>query len=250
MKTTIEHNTGIYTIDLNEPIDISIPLRAGKENVNAFYAEPVKIEPFRMEGFVGSVKEGAPVNYNNIFFNPHGNGTHTECVGHISKEDFSLNKCLKNFFFLAQLISVNPEVQSNGDRVISKAEIEKLIAKNGPEAIIIRTLPNEKSKLNFQYTGTNPAYLDHNATELLVQNDFQHLLIDTPSVDKEEDDGKLLSHHAWWNYPTKIRPGATITEMIFVPDYIKDGTYFLNLQIASFENDASPSKPILYALQK
>jgi hypothetical protein len=29
---------------------------------------------------------------------------------------------------------------------------------------------------------------------------------------------------------------------------VKDGAYLLNLQIASFENDASPSKPILYAV--
>ena len=42
---------------------------------------------------------------------------------------------------------------------------------------------------------------------------------------------------------------ATITEMIFVQDAIEDGTYLLNLQIASFENDASPSKPILYAIE-
>jgi hypothetical protein len=40
---------------------------------------------------------------------------------------------------------------------------------------------------------------------------------------------------------------ATITEMIYVPDNV-DGSYLLNLQIASFENDASPSKPVLYSV--
>ncbi|NNC86285.1 MAG: cyclase family protein, partial [Bacteroidia bacterium] len=151
--------------------------------------------------------------------------------------------------FLSQLISVTPEIKPNGDRVISKAQLQNANLKTGPEAIVIRTLPNKTDKLNFQYTGTNPAYLEESATEFLVQKGFKHLLIDTPSVDREEDDGKLLSHHAWWNYPTKIRSGSTITEMIFVPDGIEDGMYFLNLQIASFENDASPSKPLLYALQ-
>ena len=38
----------------------------------------------------------------------------------------------------------------------------------------------------------------------------------------------------------------TITEMIYVPNEISDGLYVLNLQIAPFENDASPSKPVLY----
>jgi len=41
---------------------------------------------------------------------------------------------------------------------------------------------------------------------------------------------------------------ATITELIFVPNSVKDGKYILNILIAPFENDASPSKPILYKL--
>ena len=84
---------------------------------------------------------------------------------------------------------------------------------------------------------------------------IKHLLIDLPSVDREEDAGKLLAHKAFWNVKnTKIlnedaRLDCTITELIFVNDSVSDGTYLLNLQIASFENDASPSKPILYAIQ-
>jgi hypothetical protein len=46
------------------------------------------------------------------------------------------------------------------------------------------------------------------------------------------------------------RQNATITEMIFVNDKVQDGSYLLNLQIASFENDASPSKPILFEIKK
>ena len=74
------------------------------------------------------------------------------------------------------------------------------------------------------------------------------MLIDLPSVDKEKDDGKLLAHKAFWNTSGKTRFDATITEFIFVPNAVKDGTYFLNLQIAPFENDATPSKPILYKI--
>jgi hypothetical protein len=73
-------------------------------------------------------------------------------------------------------------------------------------------------------------------------------------VDREEDEGKLLAHKAFWkvkdvnNLNDDARLHCTITEMIFVEDEIQDGSYILNLQIASFENDASPSKPILYKL--
>jgi hypothetical protein len=83
---------------------------------------------------------------------------------------------------------------------------------------------------------------------------IKHLLIDLPSVDREEDGGRLAAHKAFWNVldTTNLNPEArvdcTITEMIYVNDAILDGSYVLNLQIASFENDASPSKPLLYAL--
>ena len=43
-----------------------------------------------------------------------------------------------------------------------------------------------------------------------------------------------------------MRADATITELIYVDGAILDGSYLLNLQIASFELDASPSKPVLY----
>lgn len=74
------------------------------------------------------------------------------------------------------------------------------------------------------------------------------MLIDLPSVDREKDDGALASHNAFWNTAGEKRLDATITEMIFVPHTVKDGTYLLNLQIASFHNDASPSKPVIYEI--
>jgi hypothetical protein len=81
------------------------------------------------------------------------------------------------------------------------------------------------------------------------------LLIDLPSVDKEHDEGKLLAHKAFWNVKDinqvneDARFDCTITEMIYVNQEIEDGSYILNLQFASFENDASPSKPVLYSLE-
>ena len=76
----------------------------------------------------------------------------------------------------------------------------------------------------------------------------EHLLIDLPSVDKERDAGALLAHRAFWNVDGKMRKQATITEFIYVSNTIEDGTYFLNLQVAPFENDASPSRPVLYKI--
>ena len=116
--------------------------------------------------------------------------------------------------------------------------------------MVIRTLPNDLLKLEKNYSGKNPPYMHHDAASLLVKKRVRHLLVDLPSVDRESDGGKLLFHKTFWQFPGNIRKDATITELIFVPHKIPDGLYLLNLQIASFELDASPSKPVLYKLMR
>ncbi|MFC5048156.1 cyclase family protein [Aquimarina hainanensis] len=246
MDRIILQHQNEYTIDLSAPIDISIPIRASTTNVNAWYIPPPVITPVTEGNWIGKVSEGASTNFNNIIFNPHGHGTHTECVGHITEEFHSINRSLQRFFFIAQLISVTPE-EKEGDKVITKAMIASKLT-SSVEAVILRTLPNTEDKLSRQYSHTNWAYLSEEAATFLRESGVNHLLIDLPSVDKEKDDGKLLAHKAFWRYPQQPRYNATITEMIYVPEHITDDRYLLNLQIAAFDNDASPSKPILYRL--
>lgn len=249
MIATLKYRSRNYTIDLSKPLDISISLRASKDNVNAWYLEEPKIEPVKFDDWFGSVAKGANVNFNNIWFNPHAHGTHTECVGHITKAFHSINKNLKQFFFMAEVISVAPEM-SDEDFVISKKQIQFALGNKKRDAIVIRTMPNLKDKLTKHYSNTNPTYLTEEAAIFLREKGIKHLLIDLPSVDKEKDGGKLLAHNAFWNTKGKLRLDATITELIYVPNKVQDGTYFLNLQIAPFENDASPSKPILYKIME
>jgi kynurenine formamidase len=254
MKATMEYNNQTIEVDLSKPIDISIPLTNTDENPIAWYIEKPVIEPVVFGDWIGKVSEGkSSTNFNNIFFNPHGHGTHTECLGHITRDFYSINQCLKQFFFLAELVSVVPEAQG-GDLVITKNQLEKALKGKVPEAIIIRTLPNLENKKSLKYSNTNPPYLSEAAAFFICKSGIQHLLIDLPSVDKEHDEGKLLAHKAFWNVKDvnnlndDARLNCTITEMIFVADDVTDGSYLLNLQIASFENDASPSKPILYPI--
>jgi kynurenine formamidase len=243
-----------YQIDLSKPIDISIPLTNTDENPIAWYIEKPVIEPVVFGNWIGKVSEGkSSTNFNNIFFNPHGHGTHTECLGHITNDFYSINQSLKQFFFFAKLITVQPE-KIGDDFVITKESISTSLNVTSFEALIIRTLPNQKEKKSRKYSNTNPPYLSEEAATFIRESEIQHLLIDLPSVDKEHDEGKLLAHKAFWNVKdthnlnSDARLNATITEMIYVSDEIEDGNYILNLQIASFENDASPSKPILYKI--
>lgn len=232
-------------VDWSRPLDISLPLRSGDDNPNAFYIPPPEFWPFAIGSFVGQVAAGGACNVNNIRFNPHGNGTHTECVGHISREFISLQDCLQRFLFTAAVISVHPERRGE-DELISCEMLQQGLGKRRPEALVVRTLPNTAAKRNLQYSGTNPCYFEPAALAWLNEIGVFHLLTDQPSVDREEDGGLLLAHHAFWGYPQKNRLAATITEMAFVADNIADGDYLLNLMIASFVNDASPSKPVLY----
>ncbi len=260
MKTTIIHNTTTFQIDLSKPIDISIPITNDEHNPIAWYQDAPEIKPVIMGDWIGKVSAGqSSTNFNNLFFNPHAHGTHTECLGHITREFYSINQCLKQFFFWATLISVEPEKEGE-DWVISKTQIEQglaLFSGSGisSEAIVIRTLPNSESKKSLKYSNTNPPFLSADAALFLCESGIQHLLIDLPSVDKEKDEGKLEAHKAFWNVKEvnnlngDARLDCTITEMIFVPNEVSDGNYLLNLQIVSFENDASPSKPILYSIQ-
>ena len=253
MKATITHQNQTFQVDLSKPIDISLPLSNDDKNPIAWYIEKPQIEPVRFGSWVGSVQGGATTNFNNIFFNPHGHGTHTECLGHITREFYSINQCLKQFFFTAELISIEPE-NINGDLVISARQIHNALKDKTTQALIIRTIPNQESKKHKNYSKTNPPYLSEEAAIYIREIGIQHLLIDLPSVDREEDEGKLLAHKAFWNVKDvsnlndDARLNCTITEMIFVEDTIQDGNYILNLQIASFENDASPSKPVLYKI--
>ncbi|KAA9333020.1 cyclase family protein [Hymenobacter busanensis] len=252
LTTTLTYHGQTYRFNPAAPLDIALPLAPGPDQVNCFWAEPVEIDVIRVGDFVGSVAEGGSTNYKRVHLTPHGNGTHTECYGHISPDPAAtLPRCLTRFLFVAQLISVAPRPRPNGDYVVELADVQPFIeaAAAPPEALVLRTLPNETAKRTRQYSGTNPPYITAELADYLVAQGIEHLLLDLPSVDRELDNGVLAAHHAFWQYPAPLRPHATITELIFVPDSIADGLYLLNLQVTMLELDASPSRPVLYALE-
>ncbi|HRI00769.1 MAG TPA: cyclase family protein [Saprospiraceae bacterium] len=228
--------------------DLSISYHREWDQVNCFFAPLFSFEPVRMGAFVGSVKEGGPVNFMNVKLNVHGNGTHTECVGHLSKELISVQTVLTSYFFVTEVLSVYPTKKENGDLAITKHTLEAMLQFSSATALVLRTLPNDADKRHRKYSGTNPCYIEEDAMQYIVDLGIQHLLVDIPSVDREEDGGALLSHRCFWK--DSRAKDCTITELIFVSDAIKDGQYLLYLQLAPLHLDAVPSRPILYELNK
>lgn len=249
MQALLPYTNGTVRVDFSQPLGISTPLHRQNSNPNAYFLPQPQFEPFRAGSFVGCVAEGGACNCEVLSLSPHGNGTHTECVGHISAESYYIKDCLQNFLFWAKLISLRPRLQANGDYCLRAQDIEAALGDFQEKALVIRTLDNPPDKALRQWSGTNPPYLEQEAALLLRERGILHLLVDVPSVDREEDGGKLSAHHAFWNYPTAPRTNATITEMVYVPESITDGEYLLQFAILALESDASPSNVVLYKPQ-
>ena len=168
-------------------------------------------------------------------------------MGHITKLEKSINAQQKNFFFYSKLISVLPEKKGQ-DFIISKELIfKKIKIENHFDTLIIRTFPNHFEKKNKDYTNQNPPYLTESCILYLKDLGIKNLLIDLPSIDKEKDEGRLTNHKIFFDF---IEGGNknTITELVYIPNDVVDGDYFLNLQFAPIENDASPSRPVLFKI--
>ena len=266
MILKIEINNRKYQINSAKPLDISIPLEFYSSQPNIFGMPKATANAYEDDYFVGDTRRGGSCNFENLTINPHCNGTHTECVGHITNERISIQECLQDAFVLAELITVSPEnaleteetysVKLNkNDWLITKKSIQNAIKFQNSEALIIRTLPNDDNKKSRDYSENPPPFFSFESMRFMVESGVRHLLVDVPSLERLNDAGKLANHRIFWNINSgsfsinpKTKIHHTITEMIYVPSEIPDGKYFLNLQIAPFVSDASPSRPLLFQI--
>jgi arylformamidase len=251
MIARIEHKGRSFSVDLSKPLDISLPVPMAT-NSCVLGGWTRDHGAGRNGDTIYSVKDGAPVNFRNIRFNPHGHGTHTESVGHIAPEIHPVGRLFKRHFFTAQLISLLPETRrapdAKEDHVITLEQLRNVVGDRPPEALVLRTLPHRDNDGHRDWSGSNPCYLQSTACSWLRSIGVKHLLLDLPSVDREEDGGVLAAHHAFWDFPNTLDLERTITELLHVPREVRDGEYLLELQLANFTNDAAPSRPVLYAL--
>ena len=269
MLNSVTINGYKYEFDLASPIDISIPLNFNGPQPNAYGVDPATSTPCAAGELVGDTRQGGSCNFEQYTFIPHCNGTHTECVGHITNERISVRDCLREIFVPAVLISVEPENASgtqetysvsadSGDLLITRAALEGLLdSRSALRSLIIRTVPNDEAKMTRQYGESIPPYFTTEAMQYLVGLGVTHLLVDTPSIDRLYDDGLLVNHRIFWQVEQgsfelaeHSRRDCTITELIYVPEAVEDGSYLLNPQIAPFESDASPSRPMLFRVEQ
>ena len=270
MKLTLEINSKSYAIDLDAGRSIAIPLDFNGPQPNHFGVQRATTKTVEVGDFVGDTDRGGSCNVDQLSLIPHCNGTHTESVGHIVGETIAIGQLIPECWFVAKLLSVRPvnaretsesyrpELEHH-DRVVTAESLAKAACRHDcPEvsSLIIRTLPNSNVKKSIAYGQVDhPAFLTVEAMRWVIDEGFEHLLLDLPSVDKMYDEGLLTNHHLFWNVPEgthqlteQTTREKTITEMVFVEDDIPDGIYLLNLQIPALVSDAAPSRPVLFPL--
>lgn len=243
LKLSLSVGAAAITVDVSQAIDISIGI-SPDEQPNAFYLPRAEFRPFRFGDFVGSIEEGGLVRCDVITFAPHGNGTHTECIGHVAGQRYHLPECMTDLVDSAQLISIGL-TDVDGDHVVTRHALERAWDPAGCTTLVIRTTPNDETKKHRQWSGTNPPYVLPDAMQLIVDRGVKHLLIDLPSVDREESGRQLPAHWTFWQWPAAPRVRCTITEFIYVPNSIADGVYGIMFNVARFDGDAAPSRPHL-----
>ncbi|MCB2205658.1 cyclase family protein [bacterium] len=270
MKCTVHFGNESFAVFMDRATPISIPLRFDGPQPNSYDVPHATSRAYEDGGFIGDTRRGGGCNFETVQLTPHCNGTHTECVGHISDARLSVEELVPPGLLPATLISVTPEqalfssdsyflLKEEDDFIITAHALRSALAHADPhflEALVIRTLPNDASKCSRRYTEKPPPFLSIEAVHTLNAFGIEHLLVDIPSLDRAMDEGRLSAHHLFWDVPQgshEVDPASpsrrSITEMIFVPDTVKDGKYMLDLQIAPFVSDAAPSRPVLFPIQ-
>jgi kynurenine formamidase len=266
----VEHGGRRFSGDLQDALSLAIPLDFTGPQPNHFGAPPATANALTDGNWVGDVRVGGTVNCEQIALVPHCNGTHTECVGHLTTDRVPVHGVLKGGLYLTQLITVRPvrradtrdevDIAARSDEwVICADAIETALLRlpGSAEALAVRTLPNDGEKLTHVYTGEAPApFFTRTAAERIVARGIQHLVVDLPSIDRAHDAGRMDAHRTFWGLPAggcryeqATRPYATITELAWIAPTIGDGWYLLDLQIPAFLSDAAPCRPLLYPLR-
>jgi len=241
----------VYDIDMDRGIDLSIENNFSG-NAPIFYgSEQPKAVAQQLGDFIGDLKSGGSCNVPIVSCNIHCTGTHTECISHILDSKVRVPDKCPTGLIPADVITVQPESSDSiedlyhcdisGQLVISKRSIKQKISKPH-QALIIRTLPNDRSKLTRNYDDDPAPFFTNDAIDYISEVGVKHLLVDTPSIDKSDDGGMLGNHRSFF------KKGDTISELLFIPDGIMDGFGFLQIHIPSWSLDSAPSRPIFFPI--
>jgi hypothetical protein len=258
--------------DTSKPISLAHQIVPNEEpTVSAFYLSAASSSAVEAGDFIGDTRRGGSVNCEVLHIATHGNGTHTEGVGHITDARIPVTNALPAPLMLTVLLNVTPvrlkDVKESysgrrdgDDWVITARALEDAWQKSNtfnlsPPAFAIRACKDFFEDEKALFSGKNPPYFTDQAMGWVRAMGASHLLTDVPSVDREDDGGGVCAHRIFWELkdktdePSGEAKARTITELCNIPKDLPEGIYLLNLQLPPVKSDAVPSWPMLYETQ-
>jgi len=244
-------------VDFSAATSLALTLHFDAAQPRHFGAPAAQSRAFRIEGFEGEVARGASCNCRSITLIPHCNGTHTESASHLTLQQRPLYQFAPLAPVPAILLSLTPRAASDtdedsdpaplaGDLVVTRSDLLaawQSKAASQPRALLLRTGAATGSE--------NPPYLTRQLMTELVARNIEHLVVDLPSVDRSQDQGRLTAHRIFFGLPpgstdlaAAKRSECTITELATFPLHLADGPCALQLQLPAFSGDAVPSRPL------
>ena len=94
--------------DMSNSRDISIPLHFNQPQPNHFDAEMAYQKPMHGDTFVGDTRQGGSCNVSVITLTPHCNGTHTECLSHVTRQGPHIRDIAPTELQIAALVTITP----------------------------------------------------------------------------------------------------------------------------------------------
>ena len=237
-------------MNTDEGMDLSIRNDFSGSAPIFYGSEQPKANALRSNDFIGDIKEGGSCNVPVVTLDIHCTGTHTESIAHVIDSEEKISDVCPYGMIPAWLTSVelceanhtnesyHCDIASN--LLITKKELQKNISESY-SALIIRTLPNDDSKKTRDYDVKPAPFFTNDAIDHINELGVKHLLVDIPSIDKANDGGQLENHKRFF------KQGKTISELLFIPNDLKDGFGFLQIQIPNWGLDVAPSRPIFYS---
>ncbi len=265
MRLTFLVHGKAWVCDESAGCDATLPFDPALRGGRAFGLRPTTVAAVEIGGGRSlRVDDGAPVDCADVMLNPHGGGTHVECVGHIVADAWTLADVEMPGLLPATLLEVKVEAlggcgehaggkSAGTDRVLTARALTEAWDACGvegfDEAIAVRTDAASALPVGADWTGTNPPYPTIEAMDWLAGRARSLLVLDLPSLDREDDGGTTPNHRRWWGLPDGARtlgavaaPQRLICELArFGPD-LAPGPHLLRLDVAPIASDAAPAR--------
>ena len=242
----------------------------------AFHLPKLSTSPFEVSGvFIGDVEQGGSCNVDILHLSPH-KLTHLQTETHIISEGTNISDLglIEGFALVVDLsgwmgLEKDETLDSNGRKStnsISVAQLQYAV----DEAIGQVLSPEQRFNLlaiktrlsldreDTDYTGRDPLHLEPEVAQFIhdyheiVGNpgrQIQTLILDLPSIDREDDGGLLLAHRNYFGIKDGKSQGEkrSLVEFAYLRG-LETGLYYCQIHPYPIQTNAIIVNPVFYPL--